>query len=61
MKKMKRIPPFHYALFDCQNEFCGVYPTYVQASDDAVGPRFRPDYTIARYRRIRTLRILLKA
>jgi len=30
-------------------QFCGTYTTKDEADDDAVGPRFRPKYTVRQY------------
>ena len=38
-----------WALYDTNKEFCGTYTSKDDADDDAVGPRFRPKYTIRQY------------
>lgn len=49
MTKTKRPPRRLWALFDSKGEMAGTYDTYQEADADAVGPRFRPRYSVRAY------------
>ena len=51
MVKRKKKPPVRYlwALYDAQGELFDVHESKEEAHADAVGPRFRPRYTVRCY------------
>lgn len=51
IEKRKRLkpPPRFWALFDFEGRLFCYYDTKQEAKDDAVGPAFRPSYTIREY------------
>jgi hypothetical protein len=47
---MKRKPyKSLWALFDHDGDFAGTYDSKDGAKEDAVGPRFRPSFSVRRY------------
>lgn len=46
MSKHRGPPRRIWALFDAQGEMVGTYGTRGEADTDAVGPRFRPGYSV---------------
>lgn len=52
MTKKKKKQPLKsiYVLYDNDGEWAGTYDTWDEADGDAVGPRFRPKYTVREYR-----------
>ena len=47
--KIRKPPRRLWALFDSKGEMAGTYDTYQEADNDAVGPRFRPRYSVRAY------------
>jgi hypothetical protein len=53
MKNKKAKPlQFVYALYDNKGELFDLHMTDQEARDDAVGPRFRPTFTVRTYKLI---------
>lgn len=51
MKIRRALPDTVFALFDAKGELFSVWPTQEEADADAIGPRFRPSFSIVEYRK----------